>query len=42
MKTTKKNAIDDDEEVESDAAFEESDEERFEGFFSHKVCNILF
>ena len=30
-------ASDDDEELDSDAAFEESDEERFEGYFSHKV-----
>ena len=35
-------ASDDDEEVDSDAAFEESDEERFEGFFSHKVCIYIY
>jgi U3 small nucleolar RNA-associated protein 14 len=28
----------DDEELDSDAAFEESDEERFAGFFSKKAC----
>ena len=33
---------DEDEEIDSDAAFEESDEDRFAGFsFSHKVCAIL-
>jgi U3 small nucleolar RNA-associated protein 14 len=31
---------DDDEEIDSDAAFEESDEERYAGFFSSKVCLI--
>jgi U3 small nucleolar RNA-associated protein 14 len=31
-------ASDDDDEVNSDAAFEESDEERFGLLFSHKVC----
>lgn len=30
----------DDEEIDSDAAFEESDEERFAGFFSAKVCSF--
>ena len=35
-------ASDDDEELDSDAAFEESDEERFGVFFSHKVFIILF
>lgn len=28
----------DDEEIDSDAAFEEEDEDRFAGFFSQKVC----
>lgn len=32
-------ASEDDEEIDSDAAFEESDEERFAGFFSSKVCH---
>ena len=37
-------ASEDDEEIDSDAAFEESDEERFAGFFSSKVslaCELL-
>ena len=33
---------DDDEELDSDAAFEESDEERFGGFFLHKVCICFY
>lgn len=32
----------DDEEIDSDGAFEESDEERFAGFFSLKVCRNSF
>jgi U3 small nucleolar RNA-associated protein 14 len=31
----------DDEEIDSDGAFEESDEERFAGFFSSKVCRLI-
>lgn len=31
----------DDEELDSDAAFEESDEDRFAGFFSKKVCSHI-
>lgn len=34
-------ASEDDEEIDSDAAFEESDEERFAGFFSSKVSLAL-
>lgn len=30
----------DDEEIDSEAAFEESDEDRFAGFFSKKVCAL--
>lgn len=35
-------ASDDDEELDSDAAFEESDEERYEGFFSRKACIFIY